>query len=290
MQIILKNSKLKATIDTLGAELIHLEKLDTGLDYMWSGDPTFWSGRSPVLFPIIGKVSNGQLHHEGHSYTIGNHGFARKSEFTCIEDTNHRAVFRLTETEETLSMYPFNFIFDLTYTLSDATIKIDYHITNTNTHVMPFQIGAHPAFNCPMGRSKNLTDWFIEFDQKETLNRVAVKDNLIDVATTFPMMKNTRILPLKPDNFYEYAIVFKEIRSKKVTLKSEATPEYVTLSFENLPDLVFWQPKDAPFLCIEPWYGHGDILGFSGTLMEKKPMIHLDADKAYTATLTIEVG
>lgn len=287
MLITLNNSQLEATIETFGAELTHLKKLDTGLEYMWNGDPTFWTGRSPILFPTIGKLKNDKYNHQGKTYTMANHGFARKQEFQCISQTSSKAIFRLTESKSTLAQYPFNFILDIIYTIFGDNLQIQYVITNTSKTVMPFQIGAHPAFNCPLGDSKQLSDWYIEFDENETLSRIAVLGTLIDLDNTFPIMDNTNILELKSELFYDYAIVFTSIKSKKVTLKSDITSESIAISFSNLPDLTIWQPKNAPFLCIEPWYGHGDIVGFTGDLMDKEPMIHLDINKTHTSSITI---
>lgn len=290
MTIILQNDSVKASISSLGAELIHLELRNTNTDYMWKGDPAYWGGRSPVLFPIIGSLNGGSILIDGQSYTLGNHGFARKTEFDCIAHDDLSATFRLTESDLTLSQYPYKFTLDLVYTLIGTAVSIRYVITNKNDQVMPFQIGTHPAFNCPLGASDAFNDWYLEFEKPETLSRIGLEDNLIDFNALELVMDNTCVLPLKPELFYESAMVFKAIASSHVTLKSDLTPEKVTVSFRNLPDIALWQPKDAPFLCIEPWYGHGDPLGFEGDIMEKVGMIHLAAHKSYEAELRIRIA
>lgn len=124
MTIILDNDTYKATIETLGAELIHLvRKKSDGYDYMWSGDSTYWSGRSPVLFPIIGSLNGGQIKVADKSYSMGNHGFARKSEFECVSSSQKEAVFRLSESEETLKQYPFKFTLELKCCLTTSGCK-----------------------------------------------------------------------------------------------------------------------------------------------------------------------
>ncbi len=290
MTILLQNESIKATISTLGAELVHLEMRNTNTDYMWKGDPAYWGGRSPVLFPIIGSLNDGVVMIDGQSFTMGNHGFARKTEFECVAHDDLSATFRLEESDITLTQYPYRFTLDLIYTLIGTAVSIRYVITNKNDQVMPFQIGTHPAFNCPIGTSESLTDWYLEFEKPETLSRIGLVDNLLNFDRIDLVMDNSTVLPLNPEDFYEGAMVFKSVASSHVTLKSDKTPEKVTVSFRNLPDLALWQPKDAPFLCIEPWYGHGDPIGFDGDILEKIGMVHLEGKQIYEAELRIRIS
>lgn len=290
MKIILENDSIKATIDSLGAELIHLTLKDTDYDYMWKGDPAYWGGRSPVLFPIIGSLNEGNILIEGKTYTMGNHGFARKSNFACIGQEAHTATFRLTESEATLAQYPYKFHLDLTYTLIGTAISIQYRVTNKDQASMPFQIGTHPAFNCPMGQTDQLTQWYLEFEKKETLSRIGLKDNLIDFENLTLTMDNSRRLDLNPQQFYTGAIVLKSLASNNVELKSDDTKESITVSWNNLPHMGIWQPEDAPFLCIEPWQGHGDPIGFDGEMKDKPEVVNLGAGKTYEAELRIRIA
>lgn len=290
MTITLQNDAVRASISSLGAELTHFELLDTNTDYMWRGDPAYWGGRSPVLFPIIGSLNEGAIKIDGQTYHLGNHGFARKTEFDCTTHDDFSATFRLKESDTTLTQYPYKFTLDLIYTLIGTAISIRYVVTNENDRIMPFQLGTHPAFNCPMGSSDTLEDWSLEFEKKETLSRIGLEDNLLALDDLELVMDNTDTLKLKPDYFYKSAMVFKSVASSHVTLKSDKTPETITVSFKNFPDLAFWQPKDAPFLCIEPWYGHGDPLGFKGDIMDKMAMIHLAPNQSYEAELRIRIA
>lgn len=290
MKITLVNNQIKAIIDTLGAELIHLTYLKTNFDYMWSGDSKYWTGHSPVLFPIIGSLTDNELIVDHKTYPMGNHGFARKSDFECVSHSDLEARFQLIQNDVTLSQYPFDFRLELIYTLIGTAISLRYEITNTGSKILPFQIGTHPAFNCPMGSTHTLSDWYLEFEKKEVLSRIAIKDNLLDLDHTTLTLDNSKLLPLTPEAFYECAMVFKSIESTNVALKSHKTPESVVVSFKNLPDLAIWQPKDAPFICIEPWYGHGDPIGFKGDIMDKMNMIHLEPTHKYEAELRIRLS
>lgn len=290
MDIKLSNGVIEATINTLGAELTHLVNLATGFDHMWTGDAKFWTGRSPVLFPIIGSLSDGTINVDGKKYSMGNHGFARKSEFECIAQDDLSAVFRLTATDATRAQFPFEFSLVLTYKLIGTAVSISYDVQNMDRTVMPFQLGTHAAFLCPMGNTDSLSQWYLEFEKKEVLSRIGLQDNLLVLDDVTPVMDNTEILPLTAKQFYEGAIVFKEVESSHITLRSDKTPESITVSFSNLPDLGIWQPKDAPFLCIEPWQGHGDPLGFNGELKDKMAVILLEPDKKWEAELRIRIA
>lgn len=154
---------------------------------------------------------------------------------------------------------------------------------------MPFQLGTHAAFNCPMGNTTRLEQWSLEFDQPETLSRIGLVNDLLDLDNLELVMDNTTLLPLRSEDFYSSAIVFKSVASNHIALKSALTTESITVSFHNFPDLGIWQPKDAPFLCIEPWYGHGDPIGFSGDIMDKMDMVHLASKETFSAELRIRV-
>ena len=289
MLIELQNETVLCTVSTLGAELQSFVMKETDQEYIWQGDSTYWSGRSPVLFPIIGSLNGGSISVDGSKYAMGNHGFARKSEFICTEQEAHTATFILEENDTTLSQYPFPFRLSLTYTLIGTALSISYKVTNTGSKIMPFSLGTHPAFNCPMGTTDRLEQWHLIFDKKETLSRIGLKDNLLDIDSLTPWMDNEEHLTLKPEDFYSGAIVYKNIESSHITLESNHTREKVTVSFNNLPDLGIWQPKDAPFLCIEPWQGHGDPVAFKGDITEKMGMIHLNPKDSFEAELRIRI-
>lgn len=290
MEITLNNQHIKATISSLGAELKSLVNENTNVDYLWCGDPAHWSGQSPVLFPIIGSLNDGKILIGDKSYEMGNHGFARRSDFQCLASDPLSAHFMLNDNETTLKQYPYKFKLQLIYSLIGNAISIQYMVTNTGTKVMPFQLGTHPAFNCPMGMTKDLSDWYLTFEKKESLSRIGLKDNLLDLNDLSPWMDNTAHMPLNKEIFEAGAIVFKSVESSHVTLSSDKTPEKIIVSYNNFPDMGIWQPVNAPFLCIEPWFGHGDPVGFNGDIMEKIGMVHLNPGETYEAELRIRIS
>ncbi|MEC0167791.1 aldose 1-epimerase family protein [Paenibacillus graminis] len=290
MNTILRSGSAQAEISSLGAELVSFTKNDTGTEYIWSGDAAYWTGRSPVLFPIIGAVRNGEIRVQGQAYKLANHGFARRSEFTIVEADESRAVFRLTSSEHTLSSYPFQFNLYITYTLNESTLKLEYRVENIDGQNIFFQLGTHPAFNCPLDENGSFSDYVLEFSGNETLDREFLNSAGLRISgKSEPVLKDERILPLTHEMFKDDALVFQNVASRTITLKSKLTAKSVAVSFEGFPDLGIWQKPNAPFLCIEPWQGFADGDGFEGELPEKEGIVTLAPGDHFTSSLTIKI-
>ncbi|WP_405106190.1 aldose 1-epimerase family protein [Paenibacillus sp. FSL K6-1217] len=288
MNTILRNSTAEAVISSLGAELVNFKRTDTGTEYMWSGDAAYWTGRSPVLFPIIGAAMGGEIKVDGQAYKLANHGFARRSEFTLVEASETQAVYRLSHSESTLASYPYPFHLFLTYTLSGSTLEISYRVENPGGQEIFFQLGTHPAFNCPIGGEGSFTDYYLEFGQPERLERLFLnKTGQIIQGTSETLLEDGNLLPLNHEMFAHDALVFRNVRSQSVALKSKQSDRSVTVAFTGFPDLGIWQPKNAPFLCIEPWHGVADSEGFSGEIHDKQGVISLPPEGRFTSSLTI---
>ena len=288
MNTLLRSGTAEAVITSLGAELISFRRTDTDTEYMWSGDAAYWTGRSPVLFPIIGAATGGEIKVDGQAYTIANHGFARRSEFTLQEASDTQAVFRLSHNENTLASYPYKFNLFLTYILSGSTLEISYRVENADEQEIHFQLGTHPAFKCPIDGKGEFSDYYLEFAQQENLERLFLnKTGQLINGRTDPLLQDETILPLNHGMFEHDALVFKNVSSPSVTLKSKQSDKSVTVAYTNFPDLGIWQPKNAPFLCIEPWHGVADSEGFTGSLQEKHGIISLPPGGQSTSSLTI---
>ncbi|MGN7764160.1 aldose 1-epimerase family protein [Paenibacillus sp. 22594] len=291
MNTILRSSSAQAEISTLGAELVSFTRKDTGTEYIWSGDAAYWTGRSPVLFPIIGAVRNGEIKVQGQAYKLANHGFARRSEFTVVEASESHAVFRLTSSEHTLASYPFQFNLYITYTLNENTLKLDYRVENIDQQDIFFQLGTHPAFNCPLDENGSFSDYVLEFSETETLEREFLNSAGLRISgKSEPVLKGERILPLTHEMFKDDALVFQNVASRQITLKSKLTGKSVAVSFEGFPDLGIWQKLNAPFLCIEPWQGFADRDTFDGELQDKEGVIALVPGANFASSLTIEIN
>ena len=99
MQIVLKRGSLTALADTMGGELVSLRDA-AGTEYIWEGDPAYWSGRNPILFPIVGGLKDGTVRIGGKPYQMDRHGFARRMEFSVVGQGDDYAELELGETAE----------------------------------------------------------------------------------------------------------------------------------------------------------------------------------------------
>lgn len=81
----LENDVISVVINSIGAELYSIKTKADGCEYLWQGDPEYWSGRSYNLFPICGRLTEGKYTYNGKTCEMNLHGFARDSEFSLIK-------------------------------------------------------------------------------------------------------------------------------------------------------------------------------------------------------------
>lgn len=286
----LSNGKISIEVNSVGAELWSIKKMKDTFEYLWQGDGTYWTGRSPVLFPNVGAVKNNVMRVDGVEYPLGNHGFPRKLEFELLESTSDTLVYAYTYDDDSLKMYPFKFILELSYTLSDMTVAIDYRVKNLDDKVMYFQLGTHPGFNCPLNKGLAFDDYYLEFDQEEKSRRLFFDAaNLLVSDKDVDGLDGTKF-PLNFDLFQEGACIFRDIKSSSIVLKSDKDSKSVTLNYNKFPYLGLWQKQGAPYVCIEPWYGVSDLDNYTGDFKDKEMIISLDEKKQYECQLTITIA
>ncbi|MFV8362930.1 aldose 1-epimerase family protein [Flavobacterium sp. ZT3P35] len=278
----LKNNTLTAQIQHLGAELISL-KSNQGKEYIWEGNPEFWGKHSPVLFPIVGTLKNNTFHHNEKNYHLSRHGFAREMEFQLIDSTENSATFSIQSSEETLKVYPFEFELHLIYTLEEMTLSIAYQVINMGSSKMPFSIGAHPAFALP----NKFENYAVAFDSDESLEYYLLENNLISNKTKKLDLQNKQI-PLTYELFKNDALIFKSIQSKSLTILENENP-ILRVHFEDFPSLGIWTKMNAPFICIEPWFGYSDTKENSGNLFEKEGIQVLESNATFHSKFSIEI-
>ena len=257
MKITIKNKFASATIDTLGAELKSWID-NNGKEYMWSGDPAYWGGVSPLLFPMISNLRNGKTMINGKEYEIPKHGIVRREEFQVIEQKEDKAVFSISYTEESLKAFPFPFNLRLTYELKEDILSMVYDVYNLGDQEMYFHIGAHPAFQCPMFEGEKFSDYVLKFEQKETSFSPVydLKNSCISNENRICRMENSDTLAFDYPSFENDALIFDDLKSRKVSLINPAHGKGVEVDFNSFDVIAFWNPNnEAPFLCIEPWNG-----------------------------------
>lgn len=269
----MKNSYAQVTVDEHASEIHSFCDLDTDNEYMWQGDPKFWSGRNPTLFPMVGSTWDKKLHINGKEYETGNHGFTRHSYFTCIEHTDERIVMELKDSEETLKEYPFHFTMHITYELKEKTLSVKYEITNDNDEVMPFNFGLHPAFNCPCDGG-DFADYYIELNESETSDFHETQiQNCSRIELYRPLLEKT--------------IILQDPKSTTATLTNGK--HGVTVGFKGYKWLAFWTKPNAPFICIEPWHSHADFGEVKVPFEQREGTLSLDPHKTFETSYTITI-
>ncbi len=281
----LKNAVLKAVIDPMGSELKKLTNHLTGVEYLFNADPYWWNGSAPVLFPIIGGLANGVYSFSGKQYALPSHGFARKSGFTVTKCQPDRAVFELRSTAQTKGDYPFDFRLEVSFWLDTSRLTVQYDVTNVGTETMYFSIGSHPAFSTAFAGG-SLEEYFIEFEQPEKDRRCFFVDGCLD-STTEAIFDNSRHIFLSSHLFDRGPIILKDVVSRTITIRRSRSTHSVRVEFDA-PHVAIWsKPNRAPFVCIEPWWGIPDPIGFSASLEQKPGILPLAANNVFSTRYSI---
>lgn len=291
MRIKLEAHGRTAEVDTMGGELVSC-KDPSGVEYIWQGDPAYWSGRNPLLFPIVGALKDGKISINGQEYRMPQHGFARRQEFTLLDQGAGWAELELRENPETLAQYPFPFRVKVRQALTEEGFSTAFTVENTGTEPMPFCLGAHTAFNCPLMPGDRFEDYMICFDQRETCETLVPAGGLFDPARKVPFLKNNYTLPLK----YEYfdtadTLAFEGLKSTVVSLEHRGTRWGVRMHFEGFPMLAFWTKPNAnaPYLCIEPWHGCAAMAGEGPEFSQKAHCITLQPGESRTLGYRVDL-
>lgn len=290
MQITIDNQYLHLSVDTLGAQMMALSDSE-GIQYLWEGDPAYWSDRAPNLFPFIGRLTANSYSYHGKVYPMGIHGFSNGQEFSVEEHKGTQLTLRLDSNEETLKQYPFTFTFRVIYQLTGKTLRITYDVCNNSNDTMPFGVGGHPGFKVPMVPGERFEDYVLEFSQACQPDRVGFtpKVYLSGHDEAYPLELGRRI-HLRHDLFDEDAVILKNM-CREVKLYSKISGRSITLSYPQMPYLGIWHwPKtDAPYVCIEPWTSLPSRQDIVEELSCKSDMIQLAPGCAYRNSWTIAI-
>ena len=288
----LKNDVLTVEVSEHGAELHSIRKGAT--EYLWQADPKFWARHSPVLFPIVGSVWDKLYRVDGKVYELGQHGFARDMDFVKVEGNDTEVFYRLESNDETLKKYPWPFRLEIGYKLKGNTIEVIWRVYNPGTEEIYFQIGAHPAFYYPDYDPETDERGYFSFDRSEGLECIRIMEKgCVDAVTKYPLeIPQDGLLPLRKDTFDVIdTIMLQDSQIGRVTLhRNDGTP-WLSLKF-TAPVVGLWSPptKNAPFICIEPWYGRCDRAGYTGDYRQKDWVNRLEPGKEFEGIYTIEIA
>ena len=305
MRYILENEKLRVEIDSFGAEIKSVISKADRREYMWCGDKKYWARTSPVLFPFVGSLKNKEYVAKGKTYPMGQHGFARDMEHELLRQSDDTIWFSLKSNEETLAKYPYAFQLRIGYQLTEQCVKVLWKVENTGNEILPFSIGAHPAFNCPMGEQESKAGYRISFGRFAEQPKNTACNTIIDSnATLLPVdvihhHGNTRDTGLAvtedleltlqdgmcdiTEGFFDRCTYMIEgNQANCVSLIDPEGNEYVKVLFDT-PLFAIWSPeeKNAPFVCIEPWYGRCDHVDFRGEISDREFTNFLEAGRTF---------
>ncbi len=291
MNYVIENEKIKLEVCDHGAEIKSLVRKADGKELMWQADSAFWGRTSPVLFPLVGNYFEKQSVYANKTYEMGQHGFARDMDFTLVNQSSDELVFELKDTAETKEKYPFAFVLTLSYKICDGTVNVGWKVENTNPETMYFSIGGHPAFNC------DLDTYTLRFENagkpvsEVTANIIAGDGSgcLSDIQSKYELENG--VLKMSDELFSRDALIFEDRQANKVTLVDDGGKDVLSLSFDA-PLFGVWSPvgKHAPFVCIEPWYGRCDRVGFNKKLEEREYSNTLASGETFEVCYNITVS
>jgi len=259
------NARLSIDISALGAEMQSITTAD-GRAWLWNGDAAWWSGRAPILFPIVGRAPDDRVTIGDKTYPMAQHGFARRSEFTLDVAGDSMCRYELRASEATRAVYPFDFALSLTYALSGAALTVTAEVENRDAKTLPFGLGYHPAFPWPLPGAEGRPH-MVTLDNGAEPAMVRVKGGLID-PERLPSPFSKGRLVLDAAGFEADAMIFPEGASTGLTYAAEGGPS-LHFTFDNLPNLALWQKPGAPYICIEPWHGMAALHGGSDAIEDR---------------------
>lgn len=286
----LENEKVKITASAYGAELHSITGKKEGTEYLWNGNPEYWKYHSPHLFPIVGQLKNSKYRVGGKEYELPSHGLARISEFTLISQSSDCITFELLYSDKSLEVYPYKFSLQVTYTLEEDSIKVSYKVTNLDDKKIYFSLGAHPAFMCPIEKTEVLEDYYLKFNKLENSSIMCFNEDTYFTHSKKEYLEDSDIIKLRKEVFKNDALVFDDLKSDKITIKSNNSKKTLSVEFAEFPYMGIWAPaKGAPFVCIEPWFGHADYEDFNGEFKDKEGVLLLEIGQEFNCSYTISI-
>lgn len=285
------NENITATVSDMGAELISMKK--GGQEYIWTGDPAYWNGHNPILFPVIGFLKDGKTCFDGEEYPLPKHGYARKSLFSLVRQSEDSITLAMTDTPNTREGFPFAFRFEVTHTLTDDGFTTAFRVENRSYKMMPFMLGGHTGFCLPFTEGSAFSDHTLVFEKSEhdvTLLE-AVNGQLIEDPIGRPdYMGGSNRIELSYPLFDKDALILKGLVSRKVKL-CDKNGKGVEMDFDGFDLLGIWTPpgKEAPFLCIEPWNGVNAYLDEAPEFGEKPHIRKVAPNGCYTVSYSVRI-
>jgi galactose mutarotase-like enzyme len=278
----------RACVLAHGAELCWLRDA-AGIDYLWDAGAA-WPRHAPVLFPIIGRLRDDTLRHEGQAYRVTQHGFARDRRFTWVERTATGCVLALEDDDATRALYPFPFRLEVRYAIEGSTLTVAYVLSNTGNGALPASLGAHPAFRWPLAAGVAKEEYSLTFEAAEPEGIRSVSGGLLtDIVRPSPLVGQR--LDLSESLFADDALIWENVASRWVRFSAARGPG-LTVAWQGFPQLGVWMKLGSDFLCIEPWAGLASPAWFDGEFMDKPYgfVVAPGATRESSYSVTVEPG
>lgn len=286
----ISNKLFQVAVKEIGAELCSIKSLISGKEYIWQADPEVWAAHAPNLFPIIGCLKEDAFLYKGEEYACPKHGFFRKNDqVSLVESTSNSLTFGLKYNEETLMVYPFKFEFLIKYTLEGNKLTLEHTAINHGEGDMLFSVGGHPAFACPLNEGEKYEEYYLEFEKAETAQTWRVQADGLIGPDTRPVFDEPTLINLHAHLFDDDALVFKNLNSSKVSLRSRKSDQMLSMEFKDFPYLGIWAKPNADYVCIEPWIGIADSADSDRNFETKEGLVSLPAKEKFVASYSIIV-
>lgn len=282
------NDLLTISVSPHGAELCSIKDRH-GNEYLWQADPAYWKRHAPVLFPVVGSLWDGRFRLDGREHQMSQHGFARDSDFTLVGKTPDETLWELAASDATMAVYPRRFRLRIGYRLASNTITVSWTVRNEDEREMPFQIGAHPAFYYPERGGDGLRG-YLRLDCGDSFTYVRIGDKACAAPDRYVQPLDGGCLRLDTATFDIDTFIIDGSQVKAASLLDRDRRPRLTMRFDS-PQLGVWSPphRDAPFVCIEPWYGRCDRVGFEGEFRDRDNVNVLAPGGVFRASYTIVI-
>lgn len=288
MDLVLESKFLTARFKRRGAELCSIRSNLTGTEFIWQADPAHWAKHAPILFPVVGRLRDDTYTLKGKTYHLPQHGFAREMDFGVIEHSSETLDFELRASEDTKKKYPYDFLLVVHYRLLENRLAVSYEVQNPGKNDLLYSIGGHPAFRVPIHAYEKRSDYEIHFEQKESAPVYKIESGLL-TGESVPLLKNERVLSISHNLFEHDALVFKNLRSKKISIAKQGKPPFLHFHFQ-CPFFGIWSKSaHSAFVCLEPWLGIADFRNHDQQLENKEGIRKLSPGNKEALQFTIEI-
>ncbi len=290
MNYSIQNEHLEITVRTYGAELISI-KSKNQIEYIWQRNPEFWNRCAPILFPVVGRLRDKYTMIDNKKYSMDIHGFLKDQEFILLSRSNDHLSFYHKFTSETLEMYPFCYEAMISYFIKGNQVRTQFQITNISQVEMPFNIGAHPAINCPLYENEQFSDYDIEFEHPETFSSPTIEANgTLNFDQPKVHYHNLKRFSLQREAFFLDTIVIQHVKSQQVRLRNQAN-KGIIFRFPRFKTFAIWTRyhQNAPYICLEPWIGYGDRYDSNHNFLEKDDLVILKPQEDFSIYYDIEL-